>query len=119
MKKFLSILNKKYVNELISVPEVEKKDPEFLEQEKIYDSQDGLIKYFYDSEYKDMIKENKNNNKEKLHLACEHLFDEIYNSHNNELFKKYVNEPDEIRWIASFEQGLFMQELVGPEASFE
>jgi stage V sporulation protein K len=53
-----------------------------------------------------------------LHDDCEELFELIY-LHCGDLYFKYVNEPDEVRWIAAFEYAVFMDDLVGWEASIK
>jgi len=56
-------------------------------------------------------------NEKSFHESCEYLFEMIALSNKWDLYDKYVNEPDDIRWIAAFEFGLFMHDLAGFEAS--
>ena len=53
-----------------------------------------------------------------FHESCEFLFEMISFS-NSDLYHKYASQPDEVRWIAAYEFGIFMDELVGWEASLE
>jgi stage V sporulation protein K len=119
MKKFLSILSKKNFTVKSNPSETEKIETEFMAKEEIVDIQNGFVKYVYYSDIKDKNIDHKLNNKESLHAICEYLFDDIYRTNNGELYKKYVDKPDEIRWVAAFEHGLFQQDIVGFEASIE
>lgn len=54
-----------------------------------------------------------------LHEKCEELFQSIGDSRQWELYEKYYNEPDEIRWIAAYEHALLLDDQVGYEASLQ
>lgn len=54
-----------------------------------------------------------------FHESCEELFDLIELNRLYDLYNKYANEPDEIRWRAAFDYAVFIDDIVGWEASIE
>jgi stage V sporulation protein K len=54
-----------------------------------------------------------------FHESCELLFEMLSWNNSWELHDKYVNEPDEIRWVAAYDFAIQMDEIVGWEASIE
>ena len=108
MKKFLTTLT---VNKMSKDDGLLNKiDPEFIDINKNIEID------------KDLIKETKNldsQEKNSLHELCEYIFAEIDFHRQDDLYDKYVHEPDEIRWVAAFELGLWLDDLVGYEASIE
>ena len=54
-----------------------------------------------------------------LHDLCVELFEFIADCNLWDLHDKYVNEPDEVRWKAAYDYAVFIDDLVGWEASIE
>ena len=67
----------------------------------------------------DVDKDKRYKEEAELHEACEKLFEYIALSHLWDLYDKYVNEPDEIRWAAAYEYGMFIKDLAGSESAID
>ncbi len=118
MKKFLESL--KNTDNIESDIPSRKIDPTFMDKEIVIEYDNGLKKYKINCFNGNEIKNSDIDADKSLHSDCEKLFYELNHTHLQwYIYDKFVNQPDEIRWVAAFELGLWLDELVGYEASIE
>lgn len=118
MKKFLeSTNNTKNSKEDIALTKI---DPEFIDKEITIEYEGVVTKYKINCFDGAGIKNSDIDVDQSLHSDCEKIFFELNNNYGyGYLYDKFINQPEEIRWIAAYELGLLLDEQAGYEGCIE